>query len=252
MARALNTVRVLQIPIKIRSGVQRHRFYHSHEHTPPAPFTPTESAILSSALKNVPIHGFTTQSLSLGAQDAGYLSISTNLFSKGAFSLVQYHLIAQRLALSDRFQRPEIPPTLNESPTITENIHRIVLQRLHGNAPYIHHYQSAIALLSLPTNIPTGIRELARLADEILYLAGSTTVTTAWYTDRAALASIYASAELYMTQDKSKDFHDTDGFLTRRLDEVESMRGASHMIGKWMGMQLGGLVDGLRSKGVWI
>ena len=256
MARALRFLRVIQVrgsPRKCQSLGQQYRLYHSHEHASHAPLPPTESIILSSALKHVPVHGFTNRSLSLGAQDAGYLPISINLFPKGAFSLVQYHLITQRLALSDHFQRPRNPPTQTLPPeTISENIRHIALRRLHGNAPYISHYQSAVALLSLPTNISSGLRELARLADEILYLAGSTTVTAAWYTDRAALASIYASAELYMTQDNSKDFLDTETFLARRLDEAEKMRGASHMVGKWMGMQMGGLIDGLRSKGVWI
>ena len=100
--------------------------------------------------------------------------------------------------------------------------------------------------------MPTGLRELALLADEILYLAGNTTVTTAWYADRAALAGIYASAELYMTQDNSEGFVKTEGFLGRRLEEGENLRGATSMLGKWVGMQMGGLVNGLRSKGVWV
>ena len=77
-------------------------------------------------------------------------------------------------------------------------------------------------------------------------------MTSAWYTNRAALAAIYASAELFMTQDKSRGFVETERFLTRRLEEGEKVRGGLDMLGKWVGMQAGGLVDGLRSKGVWI
>ena len=251
LSRSLNLWRCQRRPYP----AARHskRLYHSHQQASSTPFSPAESAILSSALKRVPTHGFTTESLTLGAQDVGYLSISTNLFPKGAFSLVSYHLVTQRHTLSDRFRRPDISPGRNEPPqTILESIRSIALHRLLGNVPYIHHYQSALALLSLPSNVPTGLKELARLADEILYLAGSTTVTTGWYTDRAALATIYASAELFMTQDKSKGFRDTADFLGRRLDEADKIRGASRMIGSWVGMQAGGLIDGLRSKGVQI
>ena len=77
-------------------------------------------------------------------------------------------------------------------------------------------------------------------------------MTSAWYTNRAALAAIYANAELFMTQDKSKGFVETEEFLTRRLEEGDRVRGGLDMLGKWVGMQTGGLVDGLRSKGVWI
>ncbi|MDI1485206.1 MAG: Ubiquinone biosynthesis protein coq9, mitochondrial [Ramalina farinacea] len=224
------------------------RQYHSHEHASSSPFSPTEDAILSAALKYVLSSSFTAESLSLGAQDAGYLPISTNLFPSGAFALVNYHLVTQRLRLSDSFSRPDPSPQLN----ISDNVRSIAMQRLKGTAPYIPQWQDALALLSMRSNIPTGVRELARLADEILYLAGSDTVTTAWYTDRMALAGIYASAELFMTQDRSRGFADTEDFLHRRLQEGEKLRDAGSMVGKWVGMQAGGLIDGLRSKGVWI
>ncbi|KAG8529387.1 uncharacterized protein KY384_006023 [Bacidia gigantensis] len=228
-------------------------YYHSSAFEQPSPYSPSKSAILSSALKHVPAHGFTEQSLRLGAQDAGFLPISTNLFPDGAFSLVSYHLTTQRLSLSNQFQRPDISPATNEAPSdMLQRLQTIALHRLHANIPYISQYQSALALLSLPSNVSSGLKELARLADEILYLAGSTTVTTAWFTDRAALASIYASAELYMTQDKSKGFVETDAFLQRRLDEADKVRRAGGMVGQWVGMQVGGLIDGLRSKGAWI
>jgi len=47
--------------------------------------------------------------------------------------------------------------------------------------------------MSLARNIPTSISELAKLSDEIWYLAGDTSVDTAWYTKRASLSAVYAS-----------------------------------------------------------
>ena len=224
------------------------RSYHSYEHESPPPFSPTEDAILSAALAHVPAHGFTTTALTQGARDAGYLEISTNLFPAGAFSIVNYHLVTQRLALAKH--APSLPPPQTEH--ITSNIRTLALHRLHANRPIIHRWQEALALLSTARHLPTSLRELALLSDELLFLAGSTTVTTAWYTNRAALAAIYASAELFMTLDKSKGFVETEDFLTRRLEEGEKVRGGLDMLGKWMGMQAGGLINGLRSKGVWI
>ena len=239
---------VLRQPAQIRSIVIRRcsRSYHSYEHEAPPPFNPTEDAILSAALSHVPTHGFTTTALTQGARDAGYLDISTNLFPTGAFSLVNYHLVTQRLALAKH------AASLEPRTDITANIRALALRRLHANTPIIHRWQEALALLSTARHIPTSLRELARLSDELLFLAGSTTVTSAWYTNRAALAAIYASAELFMTQDRSDGFVETEEFLTRRLEEGERVRGGLEMVGKFVGMQAGGLVDGLRSKGVWI
>ncbi|KAM0805517.1 ubiquinone biosynthesis protein COQ9 [Usnea florida] len=239
---------VLRQPAQIRAIITRgcSRSYHSYEHEAPPPFNPTEDAILSAALTHVPTHGFSNAALTQGARDAGYLDISTNLFPTGAFSLVNYHLVTQRLALAKHAS------SLQPRTDITANIRTLALRRLHANTPIIHRWQEALALLSTARHIPTSIRELARLSDELLFLAGSTTVTSAWYTNRAALAAIYASAELFMTQDRSDGFVETEEFLTRRLEEGERLRGGLEMVGKFVGMQAGGLVDGLRSKGVWI
>ena len=239
---------VLRQPAQIRSIIIRRcsRSYHSYEHEAPPPFNPTEDAILSAALTHVPTHGFSTTALTHGARDAGYLDISTNLFPTGAFSLVNYHLVTQRLALAKH------AASLQPQTDITANIRTLTLRRLHANKLIIHRWQEALALLSTARHIPTSLRELARLSDELLFLAGSTTVTSAWYTNRAALAAIYASAELFMTQDRSDGFVETEEFLTRRLEEGERVRGGGEMVGNFVGRQAGGLVDGLRSKGVWI
>lgn len=80
---------------------QRLAAYHSYNHPSPSPFSPAAESILTRALKHVPAHGFTQQSLHLGAQDAGYMSVSTNLFPRGAFDLIIFYLMTRRLALHD-------------------------------------------------------------------------------------------------------------------------------------------------------
>jgi ubiquinone biosynthesis protein COQ9 len=50
----------------------------------------------------VPSHGFTNTALQLGAKDAGYLSISLNLFPRGVFELVMFYLVNKRLQLKER------------------------------------------------------------------------------------------------------------------------------------------------------
>lgn len=84
----------------------------------------------------------------------------------------------------------------------------------------------------------------------MLFLAGSAEVGSGWYVDRAGVAAVYASAELFMTQDRSGGFVETEAFLERRLEEAGRVRGGVGMVGRWVGGQVGGVVDGLRSKGV--
>ena len=111
------------------------RSYHSYEHDEPPPFNETENAILSAALSHVPTHGFTTTSLSHGARDAGYLDASVNLFPRGAFDLVNYHLITQRLALKDHVQFPE------QKLGVGAKVRLLALQRLWRNKPIIQRWQ---------------------------------------------------------------------------------------------------------------
>ncbi|KAI9707172.1 MAG: Ubiquinone biosynthesis protein coq9, mitochondrial [Candelina mexicana] len=222
----------------------RTRSYHSYEHDQPAPFNPTEEAILSASIAHVPSHGFTITALTEGAKDAGYLGVSTNLFPKGAFDLVNYHLVTQRLALKDRVQYRE--PKLG----VGAKVKTLALERLSANKPIIHRWQDALAIMAQPSNVPTSIAELARLSDEIWFLAGDTSVDSSWYTKRASLSAIYASAEVFMTQDQSPDFVETERFFDRRLEDIRAVGTSAENVAQWVNFTGHALTNVLRSKGV--
>ena len=119
-------------------------FYHSYEYSQPAPFSASESAILSSAITHVPQYGFTSTALKLGARDAGYLDVSTNLFPHGVFDLVNYHLVTQRLALKDTVQFPadgELGP--GKTLGVGAKVRTLALTRLRANGLIIHRWQEA-------------------------------------------------------------------------------------------------------------
>jgi len=134
---------------RLKRAIPRTNFrkYHSYDHPPPpGPFNATETAILSASLSHVPVHGFTNTSLALGARDAGYLDVSTNLFPKGAFSLVHYHLLTQRLGLGKHSQVSQ--PAENEKPLgIGAKVKALTWARLLSNEPIIHRWQE-VCLLS--------------------------------------------------------------------------------------------------------
>ncbi|KAH8819614.1 COQ9-domain-containing protein [Xylogone sp. PMI_703] len=227
------------------------RLYHSYDHPPPpGPFSPTETTILSAALPYVPTHGFTLTSLSLGAKDAGYIDSSINLFPKGAFSLVHYHLVTQRNALSKNADILEISAPGQKLLGIGAKVRALAWRRLMGNKEVIHRWQEALALMSQFSNIPTATAELSSLADEIWFLAGDTSVDSSWYTKRASLSAIYAATELYMTTDKSAGFKDTSEFLDRRLEDAQALGAVAGGLGRWLEFTAHAGVNVLRSKGM--
>ena len=99
-------------------------------------------------------------------------------------------------------------------------------------------------------NIPASLEELHALSDEIWYIAGDTSVDTSWYTKRASLAALYASSELFMTTDTSKDFRDTEEFVDRRLEDLQKVGGTIGHLGEFVSFWAGSGVNLARSWGM--
>ncbi|KAI9643423.1 Ubiquinone biosynthesis protein coq9, mitochondrial [Ciborinia camelliae] len=257
------TIRLL--PRHLRHLTQQHnhvisvslsaKSYHSYDRPSPSdsPFPPTETSILRASLPHIPTHGFTLNTLSLGAQDVGYIPAATNLFPRGAFSLAHYHLYTQRLALKNNTELiAPLPETEGGEPAkgVGKRVKALTWERLMGNRDVIHKWQEAQALLTLPTNLPTSLRELHSLSDEIWFLSGDISVDSSWYTKRASLSTIYAATELFMTTDKSEGFKDTREFLERRFGDSQALGRMVGGIGQWVGFTAMAGVNVLRSKGV--
>lgn len=133
--RTLCTTHIVRPTREYQGSFQKCRCtYHSYELKAPPPFSAEETTILSAALAHVPTHGFTTTALCHGARDANYRDVSINMFPAGAFALVNYHLVTQRLALAKG--RPPDQPS-----SIGTEIRRLVWKRLYANVPIMHRWQ---------------------------------------------------------------------------------------------------------------
>ncbi|KAF2229257.1 ubiquinone biosynthesis protein COQ9 [Viridothelium virens] len=228
--------------------------YYSSAFPTEPPYPPTESEILSAALSRVLDHGFTSRALSLGATDAGYLEVSANLFPRREFEIVLYHLVRERMRLGERVQFAEEGGGRTVGARrlgVGEKIQSLVMGRLRANVEVgvQGRWGEAIALMAVPSNVPPSLQELARLADEIWYLSGDTSVDGSWYTKRASLASVYAASEVFMTQDQSTDYKDTEQFVEDRLRDVQTVGSWIGNTVEWVGYTGWAGVNLLRSKG---
>jgi len=211
-------------------------------------------AILRAASAHIPLHGFSHKALSLGAADAGYPPVSTNLFSRGAFDLVQYHLITARQALAKHLAAQPLAAQAS-SPAgshalVHDALNALIVARLHANAPIQPHLTGMLGLMSLSGNIPTSLKELSLLADELVYLSGDVRVDGSWYAHRAGVAGVYAASELFMSQDKSPGFVETERFVGRRLYGMDQAAYAVGSVSEWLGGSAIGAVNVARSFGV--
>ncbi|KPI42683.1 Ubiquinone biosynthesis protein coq9, mitochondrial [Cyphellophora attinorum] len=219
--------------------------YYSHHHPTPSPFPPSQEAILAAALKRVPQYGFSERALSLGAKDVGYLDVSVQLFPRGVFDLINYHLVTSRLALKDTVQFSE-----DSKLGVGRKVKTLTMARLRANKDVIRHWQEALGVMSLLENIPASLQELGNLSDEIWYLAGDTAVDFSYYTKRASLSAVYASSELFMTTDTSSDFAMTEEFVERRLEAVQKVGGAIGGLSQYAGFWAGNGLNLARSWGM--
>lgn len=244
-------LRTLQSPHRPLAYLQPtcRRSFHSYDHPPSAgSFGATETTILKAAYKHVPEHGFTHRALSMGAKDAGLLDISASALPEGPFALIRYHLVTSREALAEKsrdlFEGDHAPGGVGGK------VRALTWERLLLNRDVISRWQEALAIMAQPSYVPASLSELAKLSDEIWFLAGDISVDPTWYTKRATLSMIYSSSELFMTNDHSPNFRETGDFLDRRLEEVKTVGGAVGAVGQWVGFTASAGINVLRSKGV--
>jgi ubiquinone biosynthesis protein COQ9 len=127
---SLSPIRSSLLPRTILPSI---RSYHSSNHPRSPSYTPIQHKILSTALSLVPSTGFTPQTLTDGAKQAGYLEITHNLFPRGPWSLIEYHLVRQRESLSSIL--------LPEGAGVGKTIRTLCVERLKGNKDVIGRWQ---------------------------------------------------------------------------------------------------------------
>jgi len=126
----------------LSSQLKSNRNFHSHDHpSPPSPFNAVETSILSSAITHIPSYGFTNTSLSLGARDAGYIDASTNLFPRGAVSVVHFWLWKQRMGLKERVEEMKEEGTWQNEKDVQSRVECLAWERLMGNREIVARWQ---------------------------------------------------------------------------------------------------------------
>ncbi|CAG8773642.1 18117_t:CDS:2, partial [Dentiscutata erythropus] len=172
------------------------------------------SEILRASLPFVPRYGWSVESLSHGANSLGYPSVSHGLFPRGGIELIEWFLEDSRRKMVN-----ELIDKM-DGLKIHQKIRLACVTRLNYTKPYAKKWSEALAMMAQPNNAQISVEHLAKLVDDMWYLAGDKSADMNWYTKRGSLAVIYSSTELYMTQDTSPDYAGTFQFLDRRLQDI--------------------------------
>jgi len=179
--------------------------------------------ILNASLKFVPDMGWSKQAISAGAESIGYPGVIHGLFPNDSAALVQHFYSMCNRELNQILEKEALAIEANPSSprkTPEQQVRNAVETRLKMVVPYKKTWPQAMAIMTLPPNVPTALANLLTLVDDICYYAGDRSVDINWYTRRVILASIYKTTELYMLQDTSEDHIETWLFLERRIKDI--------------------------------
>eukprot|EP00948_MAST-09A_sp_MAST-9A-sp1_P001351 g1351.t1 len=129
--------------------------------------------ILEASLQYVPTHGWTKESLAMGAQNLNLSPAAIGMFENGPFALVDFFMKESTLKLRQDLPRGIRELEQNSSEQgggrigITDKVKLGIRTRLEYLLPYSRTWNQAIALGALPENIPQTTENLAAVSNEI-------------------------------------------------------------------------------------
>ncbi len=171
---------------------------------------------LRAALPHVAALGWTRAALSAGLRDLGLDPVEQDwLFPRGPIEAVEAWC-----DLADREMEEAARAEDLLALRIPDRIRRVIELRLEMNEPHREAIRRALALQSLPWNVPSAMRTVARTMDAMWAAAGDTSADLSWYTRRATLVGIYGATLAFWMQDDEPGFPATRAFLGRRLADL--------------------------------
>lgn len=190
--------------------------------------------ILDASLPFVSSYGWTRKTLERGAESIGYgsVGIAHGIFEEGGIELIRHFNNKCNNELVEILKEKTKNNHSTNTNTTVEEIDKekqlefmidAIKIRLQMIEPYLPYWPQALAIMSLPQNVPKSLAQLLTLVDDICYYSGDRSVDFEWYTRRIKVATIFKLTETYMLQDSSMNHEETWQFLKRRMEEITNI-----------------------------
>jgi ubiquinone biosynthesis protein COQ9 len=172
---------------------------------------PARDAAIQALLPLVPRMGWTPRAIAAALRAAGLPEEEgAFLFPRGPASAIEAWL-----DLADREMAAEAGDL--SGLRTPDRIRTLIATRLRQAGPHREAVRQALAVQSLPWNVPSALRTAARTASAIWYAAGDSSADFSWYTRRLSLSAVYGATLAFWLRDESEDLGPTLDFLDRRL-----------------------------------
>jgi ubiquinone biosynthesis protein COQ9 len=177
-------------------------------------------AALRAALPHVPALGWSRAALAAGLRDLGEPPEAQEwLFPAGPVEAIEAWC-----DLADREMEAAAQAEDLAALRIPDRIRRVVTLRLERQEPFKEAIRLALGHQSLPWNVPSAMRTVARTADAMWAAAGDTSADFSWYTRRMTLAGVYGATLAFWLTDDEPGFPRTRAFLDRRLRDLAKLK----------------------------
>lgn len=183
--------------------------------------TETLDMLVDAALIEAKTLGWTDASITCAAEKLGLSPAAARMIRGGPGELALRYVrqCNERLA-KDLSGTPKA-----DSDKTARLLTAAVKTRLSYMEPYHHNWASALRLIATNRRLVLkSTRESALLADELAHHIGYRSPSFIWYTDRAALISLYHATELFWLRDSSKDHVATWTFLSAYAETAVGAR----------------------------
>ncbi len=176
----------------------------------------SEDALIEAAVRRAETEGWTQETLRRALEDTGEPpDMLASAFPGGVTGAIE----AWCALVDRRMEEAALAEDISGLRT-PERIRAVVALRLALVEPHREALRAAMALLSLPWNLPVAARCTARSVSAIWYAAGDRSSDFSWYTRRATLAAIYAATLAYWLRPTAPDIESALEFLDRRLADL--------------------------------
>ncbi|MBK19382.1 MAG: COQ9 family protein [Rhodospirillaceae bacterium] len=172
--------------------------------------------VLLAILPHVAFDGWTDGALKSAAVDAGIDHVEIKRFFPGGVQ----EIAAYFCDWTDRQMLAAMAEQDISNLRLRDRVAMAVRCRLEALAPYRETERRTIAFLSLPGNVPVGVKALYNTVDRIWYAVGDKSADFSFYTKRALLAAVVSTTTLYWLNDDSDERHESWEFLDRRIADV--------------------------------
>ena len=183
---------------------------------PPSPLERLRRELALAVGENAVFDGWTRQAVDSAAAQLGLDPVQARL----AMPKTQAGLIDVYIQEVDRALEAWFTPKRLANMKIREKIRALIWHRLEIMGPAREAVRRALAILSMPQNVPLALRIGWRSTDLMWRIAGDTSTDFNHYTKRMTLGAVYGSTLLVWLDDASEGWSETAAFLDRRIDDV--------------------------------